>query len=440
MSNESVQTQQPGKTHSVLGGLYRYYVLAILMVAYLFSYMDRYIVSILLEDLKAEFSLNDLQLGLLSGLAFAFLYSTLAIPIARLADRKNRVRIVSIAIAVWSLFTAACGLAGNFWHLFLGRLGVGVGEAGGLAPSHSIIADYFEKSELSRALAVFSLGPTLGAVCGLLIGGAVADAYGWRAAFYAVGLPGLLLALLVIFTVREPQRGRLDPTYNHKAESLGIFDTLKTLWKNKTYVYANLAHATAIVTAYAMSSWLPSLFLRTFEISKSEAGAIVSAFVVIGGIPGTLLGGIIADALAKRDERWRAWSSMVGLLISIPFYSFALFSPNVMTMAVLFGVAQFFFHLSFVPALAIVQNVVSPSMRALAAAFVFFVANFIGLGLGPVVVGAVSDMFAADFGDASIKVALFFSLSFLLISAIFFWLTGIELRKTAGEETRQPAH
>ena len=430
MSNESAETQQSERPQSTGRGFYRYYILAILMVTYLFSYMDRYIVSILLEDLKAEFSLNDFQLGLLSGLAFAFLYSTLAIPIARLADRWNRVRIVSIAIAVWSLFTAACGLAGNFWHLFLGRVGVGVGEAGGLAPSHSIIADYFEKSELSRALAVFSLGPTLGAVCGLLIGGAVADAYGWRVAFYAVGLPGLLLAVLVYFTVREPQRGRLDPTYNHEAEALGIFDTLKALWKNKTYVYANLAHAMAVVTGYAMSSWLPSLFLRSFEISKSEAGAIVGLFVVFGGVPGTLLGGVIADMLAKRDERWRAWSSMIGLLIAVPFYAFALFSPNIMMMALLFGIATFFFHIAFVPALAIVQNVVSPSMRALAAAFVFFLANFIGLGLGPVAVGALSDMFTPQFGAQSINMALLISLAFLFIGAFFFWLTSRQLSKT----------
>ena len=404
---------------------YRLYVLAILMVTYVFSYMDRYILSILLEDIKAEFDLTDFQLGLLSGIAFAFFYSTLGIPIARLADRQSRVRIISVAVTLWSLFTAACGLAGNFVQLFLARVGVGVGEAGGLAPAHSLISDYFSPAERSRALSVYSLGPPFGALLGLVIGGMVAEAYGWRVAFYAVGLPGVLLGALVFTTLREPTRGQYDPNYDANKPKPGVFETLRVLWANKTYLYANLAHASSIVTAYAMTTWLPVVFLRgNPDLSKAEVGPIVGLTLVLGSVPGTLLGGLVADWLAKRDVRWRAWSPMWALLISIPIYSAALFAGDTLAMAVLFGLAGFCFQISFVPALAIVQNTVAPDMRALAAAFVFFLANFFGLGLGPVVVGALSDVFADGHGAQSINIALLLSLSFLLVGAVFFALTA----------------
>ena len=418
-------------------GIYRYYVLIVLMTTYVFSYMDRYIMSILMEDIKKEFSFSDFQLGLLSGLAFAFLYSTLGIPIARLADRSHRIRIISAAVAIWSVFTAFCGLAANFWMLFLGRLGVGFGEAGGLAPAHSTLADYFKKDELSRALSVFSLGPSFGALAGLLIGGAVADAYGWRWAFVVVGLPGILLAALVYFTVKEPVRGALDPSHKPEATPDDLKTTLKKLWANRAYVYVNLGHALSIVTMYSIAIWLPTLFLRNTEFTRSEVGMVVGAITFLGGVPGTLLGGFIADYLAKRNQRWRAWIAMIAVLLAAPILAAAMLSTQTAMMIALFALGIFVFNISFVPGLAIVQIVVEPGARAMAAAFVFFLANFVGLGLGPVVVGAISDAFASTYGDMSINIALLFGLVFLVLAAWFFWLTARRLSPTMA--TEEPA-
>ena len=413
-------------------GYYRYYVLVVLMMTYVFSYMDRYIMSILLEDVKAEFGFSDLQLGMLSGLAFALLYSTLGIPIARLADRSNRVRIISIAVSVWSIFTALCGAATGFWTLFLARLGVGVGEAGGLAPAHSTLADYFKKEELSRALAVYGLGPSLGAVAGLMIGGAIADAFGWRAAFIAVGLPGVLLAALTYLTVREPKRGAMDPGHVPPENPDNIKTTLSKLWQNRTYVYVNLGHALSIVTMYSITVWLPALFLRNTDFSRSEVGATIGLITLVGGVLGTLSGGFIADYLAKRDERWRAWVSMIAVVASAPVLAAALLATDAQSLTILMGMGIFVFQVSFVPGLAIVQIVVEPGQRAMAAAFVFFLANFIGLGIGPVIVGAISDALAPQFNETSINIALMIMLSFLVVASLCFWLSSRAMKKARG--------
>ena len=413
-------------------GYYRYYVLVVLMMTYVFSYMDRYIMSILLEDVKAEFGFSDLQLGMLSGLAFALLYSTLGIPIARLADRSNRVRIISIAVSVWSIFTALCGAATGFWTLFLARLGVGVGEAGGLAPAHSTLADYFKKEELSRALAVYGLGPSLGAVAGLMIGGAIADAFGWRAAFIAVGLPGVLLAALTYLTVREPKRGAMDPGHVPPENPDNIKTTLSKLWQNRTYVYVNLGHALSIVTMYSITVWLPALFLRNTDFSRSEVGATIGLITLVGGVLGTLSGGFIADYLAKRDERWRAWVSMIAVIASAPVLAAALLATDAQSLTILMGMGIFVFQVSFVPGLAIVQIVVEPGQRAMAAAFVFFLANFIGLGIGPVIVGAISDALAPQFNETSINIALMIMLSFLVVASLCFWLSSRAMKKARG--------
>ncbi len=403
---------------------YRYYVLGMLTLTYLFSFMDRQIMSILMEDLRAEFALSDAQLGLLSGLAFALFYATLGIPIARLADRWNRVRIISIAVSVWSLATALSGLAVGFASLFLARVGVGIGEAGGSPPAHSLIADYFEKAQLSRALSVYSLGTTFGSVVGMVVGGFVADAYGWRAAFFVVGLPGLLLALVFRMTVREPERGRFDPDYDANAPRANVRETLRSLMSNRVYVLVTVAHAFHVVVGYSMAIWKPALLIRTFELSKGETGVWLSSMTVATALPGMLAGGFLADRLAQRDVRWMAWMPGIALLIALPANEFALASHSLTGMLILFGVGLFFATVAHAPALAVVQRVVKPTERALAAAFVFFLANMLGLGLGPVIVGALSDGFSADQGLRSIHAALMVMNGVLLLAAASFWLTA----------------
>ena len=410
---------------------YRWYVLGVLALTYAFSFMDRQILSILLEDIRAEFALSDLQLGLLSGIAFALFYATLGIPIARLADRFNRVTIVSAAVAIWSAMTALCGAASSFWQLFLARVGVGVGEAGGSPPSHSIISDYFNKEERSFAMSIYSLGTSLGMLFGLVMGGFVAEYYGWRWAFVCAGVPGLALALLLKITVREPIRGAMEemaaaqPTASKDA-SMGA--ALRALWANRSYRYVNLAHMFGVFVGYGFTVWKPPLYLRQFDLSQSEVGLVVGLTSAGLGVPGMLLGGYFADRLAKRDARGPAWLCAAAVLLATPVYLLALWSSDWVVTTVFIGLGVFLYSLSHAPGLAIVQSVVEPHRRAQAAAYVFFLSNVLGLGLGPVLVGSISDGFAAQFDHRSLNVALGFVTLVLLLAAAMYWRTAKALQ------------
>ena len=406
---------------------YRWYVLGVLSVTYAFSFMDRQILSILLEDIRAEFALSDLQLGLLSGIAFALFYATLGIPIAKLADRYNRVTIVSIAVAVWSFMTTLCGAAGSFWQLFMARVGVGVGEAGGSPPSHSIISDYFNREERSFAMSIFFMGGPLGMLFGLIMGGFVAEYYGWRWAFVCAGVPGLALALLLKFSVREPVRGAMDEVVQAEEPeqpSESMLETFRHLWANKAYRYVNLAHMLGIFVGYGFTVWKPALFLRQFDLSLSEVGMIVGITAAVFGSAGLLSGGLIADRWAKKDPRGPALLACIGVLLATPVYLVALWSNDWIVTALCIGLGMFLFGHGHAPSHAIVQTVVEPHRRAQAAAYVFFLANILGLGVGPVLIGAVSDAFAAEYAHRSLNVALGFATLVLLGASAMYWQTA----------------
>ncbi|MCY4342907.1 MAG: MFS transporter [Gammaproteobacteria bacterium] len=416
---------------------YRWYVLGMLALTYAFSFMDRQILSILLEDIRAEFSLSDLQLGLLSGIAFALFYATLGVPIARLADRFNRVTIVSAAVTVWSAMTALCGAAASFWQLFLARVGVGIGEAGGSPPSHSIISDYFNKEERSFALAIYSLGTSLGMLFGLVMGGFVAEHFGWRWAFVCAGVPGLALALLLKLTVREPLRGAMEeeaekPPRPESAAGESMIAAFRALWANRCYRRVNLAHMLGVFVGYGFTVWKPALYLRQFELSQSEVGLIVGLTAAGLGVPGMLLGGYLGDRLSKRDARGPAWLCAAAVLLATPVYLLALWSSDWVATTVFIGLGVFLYSLSHAPGLAIVQSVVEPHRRAQAAAYVFFLSNILGLGLGPVLVGSLSDGFAAEFDNRSLNVALGFVTLVLLAAAAMYWRTARALPSLNG--------
>ncbi len=411
-------------------GFYRWYVLLILALTYGFSFMDRQIVSIVLEDLREEFLLSDTQLGLLSGLAFALFYATLGIPIARLADRYNRVNIVSIAVAVWSAMTAVCGLAANFWQLFLARVGVGVGEAGGGPPSHSIISDYFGPNERSFAISIYSMGPALGMMLGLMLGGYIAENYGWRMVFICAGIPGVALALLVKMTLREPERGGMDPESVKKdaaPRKETFMESSKALWSNVTYRRVNIGHMLAVFTAYGMTVWKPAFYLRQFDLSQTEVGFVVGLMAFVAGVPGVLLGGYVADKLSVRDHRWPAWLASIAVLVALPLYLIGLWSPDWRVATLCLGVGLFIYQLSHGPGLAIVQTVVEPYRRAQAAAYVFFLSNMLGLGLGPLLVGFISDSASGQFGEQSLGVALSASCFVLIAASFMYYRTAVAL-------------
>ena len=393
------------KTNPEKASGYRYYVLGMLGLTYAFSYMDRQIVSILLGDIKAEFSISDTQLGLLSGLAFALFYATMAIPIARLADRHNRMTIISVAFAAWSIVTALCGAAQNFWQLFLGRVGVGVGEAGGLSPSHSVISDYFSAKERSFAISLFSLGTAVGSMFGLVMGGYVSENFGWRWAFVIAGLPGVLVAILLKLTVREPTRGAMETT-PVETEAGSFFSTARSLVQNKIYRGILISHTMIVFAGYAIVVWLPEHMLRTFDVSKTEVGATIGLVFLVGTAGGMLTGGSLASYFARYGDAWQLRVPVIGSILSFPFFWLFFQQTDFQMAAIIFTIALFFFQMQHGPSLAVVQSYVEPAQRATAASLNFFSSNAFGLALGPLIVGMISDAFEPSMGNASLGMAI----------------------------------
>ena len=415
-------------------GKYRIYVLCVLTFTYLFSYMDRQILSILIEDIGREFSLDDAQRGMLMGLAFALFYAGLGIPVARLADRMNRKRIIAGAITFWSAATILCGAATGFWSLFVARVAVGVGEAGASPPAHSMIGDYFGKHELTRALSVYSLGTIFGGVIGLIAGGILSEMFNWRVAFVVVGLPGILLGLIVLFTLKEPTRGRLDEDYEESAPAETISQTLVSLFSNMPYVGALISHTLAVLMGYVIVSWSAAIFGRSFEIPTSQIGLYLGLAILFGGLPGMLIGGDLTDRLGRQDARWMGWVPAIANAIAMPAFIATMLVPSALWMSVGLAVGVFFYNVGFAPALGIVQSVVKPGQRALASAFVFFFANLFGLGAGPTVAGWLSDRLRPTYGNLSLNYAVMIMSCFLLLAAIgFVWtahtLKGVSLIK-----------
>ena len=422
------------------GRYYRFYVLTILTITYVFSYMDRQILSILIEDIGAEFTLTDTHKGLLMGLAFALFYAGLGIPVARLADRLSRRNIIAASITVWSLATAACALATGFWGLFAARVGVGIGEAGGGPPSHSMISDYFRKTELTRALSVYSLGTLFGAVIGLSLGGLLADLYGWRMAFVIVGLPGVLIGLLMMLTIKEPPRGRYAENYDPNAPKANFKGAIASLAGNRPYIGALVAHTLAVLVGYVAISWAAAIFVRTFGLSKTEVGVLLAGAILLGGLPGMLAGGWLADKLGVRDVRWMAWVPAIASLIATPFYVSSMMAPSATVMAALFGLGTFCFNIAFAPGVGIIQRVAKPDERALASAVMFFFSNLFGLGLGPTMAGAISDMLKPEYGALSLNYAVAIIALLMIPSAlVFFWTAGA-LKQSEPAPAAAPSH
>ena len=386
---------------------YRYWVLLLLTLSYALSVIDRGLITVMLSDIKQEFALSDTELGLLGGLAFALFYSTLAIPIARFADHANRKNIIAAAVGFWSLCTALCGMAAGFWSLFLARVGVGAGEAGGTPPAHSILADYFAKSELGRALSVYSIGAIIGTLGGHLLGSYLVQAYGWRVAFIAVGLPGVFLGALVYFTIKEPSRAAPAP---EQRASFGT--TLRSLLANKAYLGVALGNVFAWVPTYSLFIWIFPLIERSHDIGKLEIGGALAMALLLGAVPGMFLGGVFSDLLAKRNNRWLGWSPAIWIIAAAPLYLMLIFTPSFEWLIIFYGGYLFVANLTQGPILSAIQSVVLPRERALAVALGLFGVNIIGQALLPVVIGLLSDTLFADYAGRSLN----YSLSTLVIA------------------------
>lgn len=398
------------------------YVLLILTVVYTFNFVDRQIIAILSPAIKAELGLSDSMLGLLKGLAFAILYTTLGIPIAWLADRFNRVTIVSVSLAIWSAFTAFSGFAQNALQLMLARVGVGIGEAGGTPPSHSILSDYFPKEKRASALAIYSLGIPLGQMLAFLAGGYVVQEFGWRKAFFLVGVPGVLLALVLKLTVKEPVRGAMEAKGGRKAP-VKLKHGLTALLSIPTYWGFIVAVTLASFTGYGMGLWSVDFYKRTYGLSYTDITVPLGLLNGVAYALGTYLGGALVDRAALNDKRAYAWIPGVGMLVTIPAGILSLWSPT--PFWAFFWTAPFLIGLGMYlgPSMSIVQTLAPITLRAFATAFYFFILNLVALGLAPLWIGALSDFFAARNGETTgLRLALSsLCISSLLAALAFFW-------------------
>jgi MFS family permease len=425
MNDPSVNQQDNENTATPVSNGYRRYVLVLLTLVYALNFIDRQILVILQESIKVDMDLSDSQLGLLTGFAFAIFYVSVGIPIARWADVGNRRNIVSLAGAVWSGMTALSGFTQNFWQLLMARIGVGVGEAGGSPPSHSMISDYYPVEQRGSALSFYSTGVYLGILFGFLIGGWINSEFGWRVAFFVVGVPGFLVALLVRLTIREPVRGGLEGRALEVPATFG--ETLRTLRGFGSFKLFAIGAGLNAFSSYGIGNFTPSFLIRSHGFSSLEVGTSLALITGIGGALGTYMGGVLADRFGANDKRWYLWIAAIPGALSVPLMFTAVFigDPQWALGFLFFATMLGAFYLG--PTIAISHTMVSPSMRAMASAILFFILNLIGLGLGPLVVGMLSDLLAPTYGSESLRYALGMVSFVNLISATFFVLAARKL-------------
>jgi MFS family permease len=409
---------------------YEWYALGILFLVYVFNFIDRQIVTILQEPIKRDLGLSDAQLGLLTGFAFAVFYATLGIPIARLADRTSRSKVIAAALLAWSVMTSLCGAARSFATLLLFRIGVGVGEAGCSPPAHSLISDYFPARKRATALGIYSVGIYVGVMFGYVAGGWINEFFGWRRAFVAVGLPGALFSLVVFFTLREPPRGLSDGRLSHGPTSApALREVFALLWSRRSFRHLSFGAALHAFVSYGAGGWLPPFFMRVHGMSSGEVGTWLGLIAGIVGGAGTFAGGWAADRLGARDQRWYCWVCVLSLIVHAPFAIAGYLAGNPYTALGLYLVPAFMGPVYNAPNFAMTQGIVPLRMRAAGAAVLLFVINLIGMGLGPAFIGWLSDLLSPSAGVEALRYALLASNAFNLWAAVHYLLAARTLRQ-----------
>ena len=407
----------------------RYYALGLLTVVYTFNFVDRQLLSILQESIKADLLLSDQQLGLLTGFAFALFYTLAGIPIARYADRNNRRNVVAIAIALWSFMTAISGLVQNYLQLLLARIGVGVGEAGGSPPAHSMISDIFPPERRASALAFYSMGINFGILFGFLAGGWLNEFFDWRVAFFVVGAPGIVVALFVRYTLREPIRGLMEDRQD-VATDTPFPEVLKLLWSRLSFRHLAIGGALNAFAGYSSSNWTASFMIRSHDMSTGELGTWLALIMGVGGAIGVFWGSYIAERLAKFDVRWYMWMPTITGMICVPFMIATYVVEGAYTALIVSIVPGILFNVYLGNSLAMTHALVGLRMRAVASAILFFLINLIGMGLGPWGVGLLSDMLSAELGNESLRYAMLYLLPAAMgWSAVHFLMASRTLQK-----------
>lgn len=394
----------------------RWGFLAILFLVSLSNNADRTVMSVLLEPIKLEFDVSDAKMGLLSGFAFAAFYAVLGLPVARLADRKDRRLIITLALAAWSVMTMLCGVARTFPQLFLTRMGVGVGEVGAIPLSQSLIADYFPPAQRARALAIFISASTVGYLIAFGVGAHLAAAYGWRSAFIALGAPGLLLCLLTWVGLKEPRR--LPGRAVREATNESLVNTCKALARKRSFVLLVVAMVLFYLVTNGAVSWFPAYMVRVLKLSLADTGVAFGLTGAVGSLTGTLCGGWLLDKLAVRDARWLGWLPSLLMIVTWPIYTLALLTDD-FTLFLSMTLAAGITLGAAVPALfTLLHRICGSQRRALAVAIILFFANLLGGGFGPLITGAVSDVFTASMGSVGLRYALLSTMAILVPAAL----------------------
>ena len=401
---------------------YRYLVLGILTAAYVSNFVDRQVINVLAQFIIDDLQISDGQFGMLSGLAFALIYTTLGIPIARLADISNRRNIIAISITIWSIMTALCGAANNFFQLFMARFGVGVGEAGGSPPAHSIVSDIFPAAQRATALSIYSLGVYGGILVGTVGGAYLVQYFDWRTAFVVVAIPGIFLALLVRFVIKEPPRGMAESRKD--VAPPGFLRVLHYLWDRKSFRHLSFACALHAFVTYGMGNFMPLFLGRVHGMPILDVGWYYGMIAGIGGLAGTFFGGWMSDRMANKtgDKTWYIWIPFISTILAIPLGLVTfLVMPNGYSAAFSYFLPVFCGGWSLAPCIASTHFLVGIRMRAMASAILLFMLNLIGLGLGPMLTGFMSDFFEPTYGSDSLRYAMSITLLVNFWCAFHYW-------------------
>ncbi len=409
----------------------------LLLIVYIFNFLDRQIVNILAEPIARDLQLSDTQIGLMTGLAFALFYTVLGLPIARYADRPttSRPRLIAAALAIWSGMTALCGLAQNFTQMLLARIGVGVGEAGCTPAAHSLISDMVPKERRASALAFYALGIPVGTVLGMVIGGLLSDAIGWRRTFMVVGLPGVVLAVIVLLVMKDPRHRTPAASAAPAPPPLGNAAAMRAIFGSRSLVLLLVAASSAAFLSYGKTTWATIFFQRTHGLTPGEVGLYFGLINGVAGIAGTWLGGKIADRYGATNRRHVLTAPAVGMLVAVPLAYFAYAASNWQVALAMLVLPTLLNSLYYGPTYSAVQGLVAPQARAMAAAVLLFFQNLIGLGLGPLLFGMLSDWMRPSLGDDSVQWVLYSAALLGVIPAFFFWRCSLHLDRELDRHT-----